>query len=217
MNDLLVIDLEMCAVDRNVIKGRKIYLDAEIIQIGAVILGKKNRIVDEWKSYVQPEYGNLDDFIEGLTGIKEIDLRFAPKLEDALKKMSNWLAGRKVTAASWSETDQVQLSVEMEQKGIKNEVISGLLEDWVDLQKGYDRLRNNRYSTALERAMKAENYRFDGRAHDGADDAKNTALLIAKLYSEGEELELEPLGKSMEYHDADEEEFSSNPFAAFHF
>jgi len=217
MENLLVIDLEMCAVDRNVIKGRKICLDAEIIQIGAVLLGKKNRIVDEWKSFVKPEYGNLDEFIEGLTGIKEVDLLYAPKLADALKKMSNWLAGREVTAASWSASDQVQLSVEMEQKKIENPVISKLLDGWVDLQQSYDKMTGAKYSTALERAMRAENYRPEGRAHDGADDAKNTALLIAKLLNEGKELEFEPLNQTFEYHDEEEESFSSNPFASFKF
>lgn len=217
MENLLVIDLEMCKVDRNVIRGRKIYLDSEIIQIGAVILGKKNRIVDEWKSYVQPEYGNLDDFIETLTGIKEIDLRFAPKLEDALKKMSNWLAGRNVTAGSWSESDETQLSVEMEQKKIGNKVIDGLLENWVDLQKSYDRAKGSKSATSLEKAMRAENVRPEGRAHDGADDAKNTALLIAKLLSDGTELEFEPLNSTLEYHDEEEAAYSSNPFAQFQF
>jgi len=215
MENLLIIDLEMCKVDRNVIRGRKIYLDSEIIQIGAVILGKKNRIVDEWKSYVQPEYGNLDEFIETLTGIKDIDLRFAPKLPEALKKMSNWLAGRQVTAASWSASDESQLSVEMEQKKIENKVIDGLLEGWVDLQRSYDRAKGNRFATALEKAMRAEEVRPEGRAHDGADDAKNTALLIAKLLNDGVELEFEPLNSSVEYYDAEEESFSNNPFANF--
>lgn len=217
MENLLVIDLEMCKVDRNVIRGRKIYLDSEIIQIGAVILGKKNRIVDEWKSYVQPEYGNLDEFIETLTGIKDIDLRYAPKLADALKKMSNWLAGRTVTASSWSVSDEVQLSVETEQKKIENPVIAGLLENWVDLQKSYGRARGAKNAMALEKAMRAEDIRPEGRAHDGADDAKNTALLIAKLLSDGVELEFEPINSTFEYHDEEEESFTNNPFAGLKF
>jgi len=103
----------------------------------------------------------------------------------------------------------------MEQKKIENNVIDGLLEGWVDLQKSYDRAKGNHWSTALEKAMRAESVRPEGRAHDGADDAKNTALLIAKLLTDGVELELEPLSSTVEYHDAEEETFSNNPFANF--
>ncbi|MCQ2401067.1 MAG: exonuclease domain-containing protein [Lachnospiraceae bacterium] len=213
MADLLVIDLEMCKVDRNVTKGSGVYLDHEIIEIGACILGKKNKIRDEWKSYVRPQHGSLDSYISELTGIKDIDLSMAPVLADALKKMANWINGRELTAVSWSDTDEIQLSIEMEQKGIKNEVIEKLLTDWADIQKSYDRLTKATRSTSLENAMRAEGVRPDGRLHDGADDARNTALLIAKLFEEGKELEMEPINQTFEYHDDANDEFNVSPFA----
>ena len=213
MADLLIIDLEMCKVDRNVTKGSGVYLDHEIIEIGACILGKKNRIRDEWKSYVRPQHGSLDSYISELTGIKDIDLSMAPVLSDALKKMAAWINGRELTAVSWSDTDEVQLSVEMEQKGIRNEVIEKLLADWVDVQKSYDELTHSNKATSLENAMRAEGVRSSGRMHDGADDAKNTALLIAKLLEEGKELSMEPINQTFEYHDDSNDEFNSSPFA----
>ena len=213
MADLLVIDLEMCKVDRNVTKGSGVYLDHEIIEIGACILGKKNRIRDEWKSYVRPQHGSLDSYISELTGIKDIDLSMAPVLSDALKKMAAWINGRELTAVSWSDTDEVQLSVEMEQKGIRNEVIEKLLTDWVDVQKSYDELTHSNKATSLENAMHAEGVRSSGRMHDGADDAKNTALLIAKLLEEGKELSMEPINQTFEYHDDSNDEFNVSPFA----
>ena len=57
MNDLLIIDFEMCEVDRAVIKNTGVYLDHEIIQIGAVILNEKNKITAEYSAYVKPHYG----------------------------------------------------------------------------------------------------------------------------------------------------------------
>lgn len=213
MADLLVIDLEMCRVDRNVTRGSGVYLDHEIIQIGACILGKKNRIRDEWKSYVRPEYGNLDSCISELTGIKEIDLSMAPVLSDALKKMAGWINRRELTAVSWSDTDQIQLSVEMEQKRISNDTVEKLLESWVDIQKSYDTLMHKNRSTSLENAMRAEGIKPEGRQHDGADDAKNTALLIAKLFEDGKELEMEPINQTFEYHDDSEDDFHQSPFA----
>ena len=213
MADLLVIDLEMCGVDRNVTRGTGVYLDHEIIEIGACILGKKNRIRDEWKSYVRPKHGALDSRISDLTGIREIDLETAPELEEALRKMVSWIGGRDLTAVSWSDTDQIQLSLEMEQKKIRNAAVDGLLAGWVDIQKSYDTLMRSSRSTSLENAMRAEGIKPEGRLHDGADDAKNTALLIAKLLNEGKELSMEPVSQSMEYHDSSEDEFRVSPFA----
>lgn len=213
MNDLLIIDLEMCKVDRNVTKGSGVYLDHEIIEIGACILGKKNRIRDEWKSFVRPCHGTLDSFISDLTGIKDIDLSMAPALPEALKKMASWINGRGLTAVSWSDTDEIQLSVEMEQKGIENEVIENLLAGWVDIQKSYDKLTGANRSTSLENAMRAEGIRPDGRLHDGLTDARNTAVLIAKLLSEGRELEMEAINQTFEYHDDSEDGFNVSPFA----
>ena len=212
MQDLLIIDLEMCRVDRNVIKGRGVYLDYEIIEIGAVILGKKNRIRDEFKTYVRPEYGNLDEFISDLTGIREIDLGFAPALKEALEKLAGWLQGREITACSWSDTDLIQLSVEMEQKKIENAEIRRLLDGWVDLQRSYDMITGAGRPTSLERAMRAEGVRPEGRAHDGAADARNTALLIARLLADGKELEMHPVNEVLEYHDEDDGACSGNPF-----
>lgn len=219
MNDLLVIDFEMCEVDRTVTKGTGVYLDHEIIQIGAVILNEKNRITDEYRAYVKPHYGTISKTISDLTGIIEMDVANAPELEAALKKFSNWIGNKEVTACSWSDSDEVQLSVEMEQKEIRNERISGLLEDWVDLQASYDKFTGATRSTALSRALKAQDVKPEGREHDGAADARNTALLIAKMRKDGKELEFTPLNESFEYTDSEEEGESAfgNIFANFKF
>ncbi|MBQ0100045.1 MAG: hypothetical protein KBS39_00870, partial [Lachnospiraceae bacterium] len=84
MKDLLVIDFEMCEVDRNVIKNTGVYLEHEIIQIGAVILNEKNKVTDHYSAYVKPHYGRITPIITELTGIIDMDVERAPELAEAL-------------------------------------------------------------------------------------------------------------------------------------
>ena len=206
MNDLLVIDFEMCEVDRNVIRNTGVYLEHEIIEIGAVILDGKNRITDSYRAYVKPKYGRITEIVSDLTGIIDMDLERAPGLEEALLKFAKWTEGKDLTAASWSDTDQIQLSVEMEQKQIKNPRMLELIGGWVDLQKSYDTFVGANRSTGLARALKNEGVTPEGREHDGADDARNTALLIASMRKAGKELVFEPIEESIEYTDEIPEE-----------
>ena len=94
MKHYLVIDLEMCMVKgsaKKKMKGEK----QEIIQIGAVMMDQKHRIIDEFSSFVKPEYGKVDEFIENLTGITQDDVEQASILRSALMKFADWI-GRKV-------------------------------------------------------------------------------------------------------------------------
>ena len=92
----------------------------------------KYRIVDEFSSYVQPEYGEVDEFIENLTGIKQEILTNAPKLRVVLMNFASWLAGRKPMVLSWSDSDYHQLQKEMRIKKIKHHVIQDLFDEWSD-------------------------------------------------------------------------------------
>lgn len=90
--DYLVIDLEMCRVKK---LYRKTYKYAsEIIQIGAVLLDEGFNRTATMCEYVNPEYGVLDNFIESMTGIKNRDIKQAPKLTEALEHLSDWLGDR---------------------------------------------------------------------------------------------------------------------------
>ena len=85
----LVIDLEMCRVKK---LYRKTYKYAsEIIQIGAVLLDEGFNRIAIMCEYVNPEYGVLDNFIESMTGIKNRDIKQAPKLTEALEHLTDWL------------------------------------------------------------------------------------------------------------------------------
>ena len=66
MSKYVVFDLEMCKIPKH-IKTENLHM--EIIEIGAVLLDEAYKEVDSFKTYIKPEYGFVDNFIEKLTGI----------------------------------------------------------------------------------------------------------------------------------------------------
>ena len=59
----------------------------------------------------------IDYFIENLTGIKNSQVKKAPKLDEALIHMIDWLGERDYKIYAWSESDRNQLLHEIKGKG----------------------------------------------------------------------------------------------------
>ncbi|MDD3417398.1 MAG: exonuclease domain-containing protein [Clostridia bacterium] len=180
MDYYLVLDLEMCMVKGSA-KKKMHGMTQEIIQIGAVLLNKENHIIDEFSTYVKPEFGKLNDFISELTGITEDKLEEASCLRTALMKFVQWIGDRDVTVLSWSDSDYYQLIREMRVKKIKHHKIQDLLDEWLDFQKSFDDMLGLHRQYALEDAMEIGHIRPIGRMHDGLCDAYNTARILAKI------------------------------------
>ena len=90
MNQYVVVDLEMCKVPYSNRK-KEFHGANETIQIGAVLLNEKYEVVDEFNTYVRPEFGSLDWFITNLTGITSKDLKSAPTMREAMKAFIAWI------------------------------------------------------------------------------------------------------------------------------
>ena len=104
MKYYVVIDLEMCKVPKGAAKSYG--KSNEVIQIGAVALDEQYQILeDRFMTYVKPQYGSLDTFINHLTGITQKDLKNAPCFEEALRQFELWLPDGEVEMVSWSRTD----------------------------------------------------------------------------------------------------------------
>lgn len=181
MKYYLVIDLEMCMV-KGIAKKKMRGEKQEIIQIGAVMLDHKRHIIDEFSSFIKPEYGRIDDFIEKLTGITQKDVEHAPILRSVLMIFASWIGEREVTVLSWSDTDYHQLQNEMRVKKIKHHKIQDLLDGWVDFQRSFDKMLGSKNQYALEDAMNISRLQIIGRMHDGLCDAYNTARLFIKIH-----------------------------------
>ena len=182
MSKYVVYDLEMCRVPRGEkraqFRGRQ-----ELIQIGAVLLDEDCEALDTFAVFVKPRFGELDDFIQKLTGITPSDLENAPSTEEALERFVSWIPEDAVLV-SWSENDPIQLYHEIDGKHIDAPRLEDLLEDSIDCQFEFEeRIHANR-NYGLSDALSITGIDCDDRVHDALSDAKNTALLFAKMTKE---------------------------------
>ncbi|SEM22135.1 Inhibitor of the KinA pathway to sporulation, predicted exonuclease [Butyrivibrio sp. ob235] len=175
-----VVDLEMCVVPKGYRKNRFKYRN-ETIQIGAVLLNENYEVVDEFNSYVKPEYGCIDSFIENLTGITEKDVAKGPAFEEALESFLDWLPADDVRCVSWSDSDPMQIIHEASEKGIADDRLEIVFANWIDCQKTFSRKMDQKRAYSLEEALFISNIAPEGSAHDGLVDAANTAVLFTKL------------------------------------
>lgn len=178
----LVIDLEMCKVPRDYrSKGYK-YAN-ETIQIGAVLLDEEFKRIGTLSQFVRPEHGVIDYFIENLTGIKNGQVKHAPRLQEALLHMLNWIGDREYKVYTWSGSDRAQILHEIKAKNIVDEKIASFMEEsrWVDYQDIFMKRYEMSRKMSLEEALGRADIDPEGRFHDGLNDAVNTGLLIEKL------------------------------------
>ena len=178
----LVIDLEMCKVPRDY-RSKSYRYANETIQIGAVLLDDSFKRIGTLCQYVHPEHGVIDYFIENLTGIKNSQVKKAPKLDEALIHMIDWLGERDYKIYAWSESDRNQLLHEIKAKNMTDERIYAFMkaENWIDYQDVFTKRFELSRQLSLEEALGRAEIEPEGEFHDGLDDAVNTAYLIEKL------------------------------------
>ena len=176
----IVLDFEMCQIPK-AYRTKEYRRSREIIQIGAVMLDEDYEIIDKFESFVAPKYGEIDDFINKLTGISKDDIRDADDIAIVLKEFEKWIGDDEVCCVSWSEADKDQLGYELEHKTIDIPRIAGLIDTWVDCQKTFTKKMGRYNPYNLQEALIASDIMPEGQQHDGMADAYNTAKLFAKL------------------------------------
>lgn len=178
----LIIDLEMCNVPRDY-RQRSYKYANEIIQIGAVLLDENFKRISTLCQYVHPEYGVIDHFIESLTGIRNSQVKNAPRIQEALLHMIDWLGEREYKIYAWSESDRDQIVHEIKAKKITDEKLLAFVEkeNWIDYQAVFTKRYELTRQLSLEEALGRAEIEPEGRFHDGLDDAVNTGYLIEKL------------------------------------
>lgn len=178
MSNYVVIDLEMCRVP----KKRRIDPEffTETIEIGATLLDDSLQIVDEFKTFVSPEYGKIDRFIENLTKITNDDVSSAPDFERAIEMLFDWLPDDTVMI-SWSPSDAYQLSHEAMIKNVYTKRLRSFTENAIDCQLIFSEKINSVKSYSLTDALIIACIEYTDGAHDALVDAHNTALLYRKI------------------------------------
>ena len=177
----VVIDLEMCSVDKD--KQEKYQYGTEIIEIGAVSLDENLTITDSYKTYVHPQYGEIDSYVEKLTRITPEQTENAPPFESAIEDFLQWVPdGAQMVA--WSEADKHQLLKESALKKSRFPKLTQLAENSIDCQATFsEKLKTNKVYR-LSEALVIADIPYDEGAHDALVDARNTALLFNKMEKE---------------------------------
>lgn len=157
----------------------------EIIEIGAVMLDSDFQELSRFKCYVKPVFiEKISAEISKLTGITDQTLEGAKDFSATLEEFISWCEkddGR-YEIFSWSNSDLIQISKEIEGKGIlKTERITYLLNNWNDLQREFDSALGFSKQVSLANALFAAGLDGTGQFHDGLDDAVNTARLLCFL------------------------------------
>ena len=183
MTKYVVVDLEMCRVSKQ--RRKNVKIAKEIIQIGAVLLDEEFEVKDKFMTFVKPEYGVIDEYINNLTGICNEDLIGAPDLKHALEEFIAWLP-EEVVLVSWSNNDKLQIFFEIDKKGLKVEGIEKLSDEWFDCQKEFAIKLKNKKEYRLSEALCISNVEYEEGSHNGLVDAINTAKLLKKVKTEAE-------------------------------
>ena len=184
MGKYVVIDLEMCNVPKNR-RTPEYPWAAETIQIGAVLVDDL-KIVDEFNTYVCPQFGQIDRFIQRLTGITKNDVKDAVTMQQALKALFEW-APEDSIFVSWSDTDLYQIQHELEGKKICIPREQDIFESWIDCQLTFsEKMHEPHRKYNLKEALIAADICFDENIHNGLVDARNTGELFIKMEKEPE-------------------------------
>ena len=182
MSKFVIVDLEMCRVPKG-FKRDNFKSACELIEIGAVMLNDTYEIVDKFKTYVSPEYGQVDQYIQNLTGITKADTVDAPSTKEALELFVDWLPEDAILV-SWSDNDEKQIRKEVELKNLNIPGLDKYLDNWEDCQKAFSEKMNTPKNYRLSEALIIADIDYDENIHDGLVDAENTAMLFAKMKRE---------------------------------
>ena len=183
MGRYVIVDLEMCRVNKKQKKETGYKYGSELIQIGAVELDEEYKVSREFSTYVKPKYGEIDGFIERLTGITNKDTSKAPSAEDAIRSFVEWLPEGAVPV-SWSDSDKNQIKHETECKNIEIEGLDEYVESWLDCQRMFSEKLNSPKTYNLTEALNISGVMYTEGIHNALVDAYNTALLFAKMQTE---------------------------------
>jgi len=157
--------------------------ESEIIEIGAVRIDPiSRRTISEFQTFVRPvRHPMLSEFCKDLTHIRQTDVDAAPPFAVAYDRFLQWMDGDKgAVLASWGRFDYNQLrrqalTVDQPAPRWTPLNIKAAFSDWYRAHTG------RRARHGLGRAIRELGWTFEGTAHRGIDDARNTARIFVHV------------------------------------
>ncbi|XP_028784341.1 uncharacterized protein LOC114740362 [Neltuma alba] len=161
----------------------------EIIEFPSVIVSSVTGQLEAcFQTYVRPTCNQLlSDFCKDLTGIQQIQVDRGVTLSEALLRHDKWLEKKGIkntnfAVVTWSNWDcRVMLESECRFKKIRK---PPYFNRWINLRIPFREVFGPARCN-LKEAVEMAGLAWQGRAHCGLDDAKNTARLLALLMRRG--------------------------------
>ncbi|XP_052192331.1 uncharacterized protein LOC127801352 [Diospyros lotus] len=161
----------------------------EIIEFPSVIVSSVTGQLEAcFQTYVRPTCNQiLTDFCKDLTGIQQIQVDRGVTLSEALLRHDKWLEKKGIkntnfAVVTWSNWDcRVMLESECRYKKIRK---PPYFNRWINLKVPFHSVFGGMRCN-LKEAVQMAGLVWQGRAHCGLDDAKNTARLLALLMHRG--------------------------------
>lgn len=208
---LVVLDFEWTCDDTGILAGGSEIIEFPSVLL-RLKPGGISEIVAEVQLYVRPERNPaLTNFCKDLTGITQAQVDSGLiGLEIALEKYREWLVQQQLlppiassslteggeqnragpdwprfALVTWSDADLgSQLYTECERKGLHH-ARSWWFRSWVNLKPLYTQHYCREARGGLQACVEATGQTFDGRAHSGLVDARNTAKIVVNMREQG--------------------------------
>ncbi|KAF5185665.1 Eri1 exoribonuclease [Thalictrum thalictroides] len=161
----------------------------EIIEFPSVLVNSMTgQLEASFQTYVRPAYHqHLTDFCKELTGIQQIQVDRGVPLSEALLMHDKWLEEKGIkhtnfAVVTWSNWDcRVMLESECRFKKIRK---PPYFNRWINLRVPFNKVFGG-VRCNLKEAVQLAGLAWEGRAHCGLDDARNTARLLSYLMHRG--------------------------------
>ncbi|KAL9260517.1 3'-5' exonuclease Snipper-like protein [Drosera capensis] len=161
----------------------------EIIEFPSVLVNSSTgQLEASFQKYVRPTHNQmLSDFCKELTGIQQSQVDKGVLLSEALLMHDKWLEEKGIkhtnfAVVTWSNWDcRVMLQSECRFKRIRK---PPYFNRWINLKVPFLEVFG-RTKCNLKEAVQLAGLTWEGRAHCGLDDAKNTARLLTLLMRRG--------------------------------
>ncbi|XP_020585432.1 uncharacterized protein LOC110028070 [Phalaenopsis equestris] len=161
----------------------------EIIEFPSVLVNSFTGLQEAFfQTYVKPVHHQLlTDFCKELTGIQQIQVDAGVSLSEALLLHDKWLEDNGIkqknfAVVTWSNWDcRVMLESECQFKGIRK---PPYFNKWINLKVPFHEVFGSMHCN-LKEAVELAGLAWEGRAHCGLDDARNTARLLSLLMRRG--------------------------------
>ncbi|GAB2298772.1 hypothetical protein Dimus_032850 [Dionaea muscipula] len=162
----------------------------EIIEFPSVLVNSSTgQLEDSFQIYVRPTHNQmLSEFCKELTGIQQSQVDKGVLLSEALLMHDKWLEEKRIkqtnfAVVTWSNWDcRVMLESECRFKRIRK---PPYFNRWINLKVPFFEVFGAAVKCNLKEAVQLAGLKWEGRAHCGLDDAKNTARLLTLLMHRG--------------------------------